>query len=206
MLDYGQFYASQTFNNVANGRRIQIGWMNGPGPLPNMPFNQQMSVPCDLTLVKSSGSYAIHRMPVKEIESLRTGTTKEFTGPLSLMNRPLSMLTGGFYDLDFTFTLTRHSPIKIYIGGHDLVVNPSGRFISFLGRTAPFTPTNGQIKLRILIDRASVEIFLMEGETSLSCYLPSSKILPKDTGVGVDYDEKDVKLDYLQAAKLKSTW
>ena len=44
-------YAAQTFNDIpaADGRRIQIAWMNG-GQYPGMPFNQQMSFPVSLTL------------------------------------------------------------------------------------------------------------------------------------------------------------
>ena len=47
----GNFYAAQSYSDIpaADGRRIQIAWMNG-GRYPKMPFNQQMSIPAELTL------------------------------------------------------------------------------------------------------------------------------------------------------------
>ena len=50
--DYGaNYYAVQTYSDIpaADGRRIQISWMNG-GKYPDMPFNQQMSFPCEMKL------------------------------------------------------------------------------------------------------------------------------------------------------------
>ena len=206
MLDYGQFYASQTFNNVVNGRRIQIGWMNGPGPLPNMPFNQQMSVPCDLALIHGGEGFTILRLPVKEIESLRTKTIDEVDCNIATMNHALAGLKGGLYNLDMMFELVRDTQIHVTIDGHDLAVNPTNKSISFLGDSAPFSTTNGQIRLRILIDRSSVEVFLMDGQSSLTAYLPASNVIPKDRKVSVSLNGYDTKIKFLRASELKSTW
>ena len=51
-FEYGaNYYAAQTYSDIprSDGRRIQIAWMNG-GQYPGMPFNQQMSLPGELTL------------------------------------------------------------------------------------------------------------------------------------------------------------
>ena len=64
--DYGaNFYAAQTWSDVPefDGRRIQIAWMSGSNP-PDMPFNQQMSFPCKLTLRTTSEGIRLHREPV----------------------------------------------------------------------------------------------------------------------------------------------
>ena len=65
------YYATQTWSNVpeSDGRILQIAWMKG-GSFPEMPFNGQMSFPCELTITKFNFGYKLIRKPVKEIELL----------------------------------------------------------------------------------------------------------------------------------------
>ncbi len=70
--DFGKnYYATQTWSNIPkdDGRTIQIAWMKG-GKFPDMPFNGQMSFPCQLSLTNFSFGYKLIRQPVKEIELL----------------------------------------------------------------------------------------------------------------------------------------
>ncbi len=71
-VDFGaNYYAVQSYSDIppADGRRIQIAWMTG-GSYPQMPFNQQMSFPCELTLRKTEDGLRMYRWPVKEISNL----------------------------------------------------------------------------------------------------------------------------------------
>ena len=70
---YGNFYAAQTFSDTPDGRRIQIGWGNGIA-FPGMPFNQQMTIPCELTLHSSAEGIRMFARPVAELASLRGKT------------------------------------------------------------------------------------------------------------------------------------
>src|SRR5206468_2650106 len=53
-VDYGKdFYAAVTYNDVPDGRRIAIGWMNNwnyAGAIPTDPWRSAMSVPRELAL------------------------------------------------------------------------------------------------------------------------------------------------------------
>jgi len=65
------FAAAQTFNDAPDPRRIQIAWMRGSDfAAKGMPFNQQMSFPCVLSLRTTKDGIRLFRWPVKEIESL----------------------------------------------------------------------------------------------------------------------------------------
>lgn len=70
--DFGpNFYATQSWGDIEGqaGRRVQIAWMRG-GKYPDMPFNQQLTFPCDLTLRELGGSLRVFRKPVSEIQLL----------------------------------------------------------------------------------------------------------------------------------------
>lgn len=69
-MDSGtNYYAVQTYSNAPDDRRIQIAWMNGSN-FPDMPFNQQMSFPRELTLHRVDKGYVLKSMPVNELALL----------------------------------------------------------------------------------------------------------------------------------------
>ena len=65
------FYATQTWANTetGDGRRIQTAWMRGASS-PDMPFNQEISFPCVLTLRSTPGGPRVYREPIHEIALL----------------------------------------------------------------------------------------------------------------------------------------
>ena len=65
----GYFYASQTFNDTPDGRRIQIGWGRNITH-PGMPFNQAQLFPTELKLKRTTDGYRMCATPIKEISSL----------------------------------------------------------------------------------------------------------------------------------------
>ena len=77
-LWHGNFYASQTFSDTPDGRRILIGWGNGI-TFPGEPFNQQMTLPCELTLRPTTEGVRLFARPVAELASLR-GKEHSFDG------------------------------------------------------------------------------------------------------------------------------
>ncbi|VGO16883.1 Levanase [Pontiella desulfatans] len=71
---HGAFYAAQTFSDVPDGRRIQIGWVRTdayPKQFPAQIVNQSFTLPHELTLVKAADGLRMAFNPVKEVEKLR---------------------------------------------------------------------------------------------------------------------------------------
>ena len=72
--DFGRiFYATMTFENMpeSDSRRIQLAWLRAWDDYPkNMPFNQQVSFPCELTLHEEEDGLTLFRYPIGEIGML----------------------------------------------------------------------------------------------------------------------------------------
>jgi len=62
------YYAAQTFNNMPDSRRVQIGWANHN--YPGMPFTQGQLFPTELKLKKTYDGLRLTPTPIKEISTL----------------------------------------------------------------------------------------------------------------------------------------
>jgi sucrose-6-phosphate hydrolase SacC (GH32 family) len=196
--DYGNnFYAAQSWHNT-NDRRIQIGWMRG-GRYPGMPFNQQMSFPCELTLRTAEKGIKLFRYPVKEIETLHTKPFELADQSLEPGSNPLSHLAGDLFDIDMEIVPGASAEFGIRL--HTQAVTYANNRISCLGSTAGLSLVNGKLKLRILVDRTSIEVFANDGEISMTCCF-----LPKEKSTGLEFYTKDVNVTirFLRVSKLKS--
>jgi sucrose-6-phosphate hydrolase SacC (GH32 family) len=172
--DFGaNFYAAQTWNNMAD-RRVQIAWMRN-GKYPGMPFSQQMSFPCALTLLRSAAGLRLHRQPVEEIKLLYDTLSYHDSFTLKPGMNPLAGIEESAFDLHFEADLSSAGAIVFRIYGREIRYAPGQHVISALGQAARLTSDNGLIKLRIIVDRTSIEIFGNEGAVSMSsCFIPDS--------------------------------
>ena len=193
------FYAAQSWNNT-KGRRVQIGWMRG-GKYPGMPFNQQMSFPCELTLRTSAKGIRLHRYPVKEIERLHGERLDLADRILKPGDNPLAQLSGDLFDVQMAFEPSRDAKLSIRL--HGQAVTYAGGTLSCLGKSAAVSPVEGKVALRCLVDRTSLEAFANEGEVSMSfCFLPKKN----DTKLEVRAEGGDVRIESLRVWRLRSAW
>lgn len=181
--DFGSnYYATQTWSNIPaeDGRTIQIAWMRG-GKFPDMPFNGQMSFPCELSLTKFSFGYKLVRNPIKEIELLH-GKHYEWEKKNIIPGINMNILKNvkgdcfhikGEFDLktadNFGFMVRQNKKNQ----GVEIMYNVKREVLTVLNSTVPLTPVNNHISLEILIDRASIEIFANGGQAVVSnCFTP----------------------------------
>ena len=77
---HGAFYAAQTFSDLPDGRRIQIGWVRTDTYLEqfrDQVVNQAFTLPHEMTLRETSEGLRVFFSPVKETEKLRGGVITE---------------------------------------------------------------------------------------------------------------------------------
>ncbi len=168
--DYGaNFYAVQTYSDIpaSDGRRIQIAWMRD-GKYPGMPFNQQMSFPCELTLRQTDDGLRLFRQPVQEIRKLYRQTHHVKPSTLNEGDTPLSDLHGEFWDITAEIELQTATEFGISVRGESVRYSVADKTLTCLGRSAPLTAQNNRITLRLLVDRTSLEVYGNEGQVSLS--------------------------------------
>lgn len=203
--DYGaNFYAAQTWSDVpeSDGRRIQIAWMNGSNP-PDMPFNQQMSFPCKLTLRTTSAGIRLHREPVAEIENIHAYTHAWSDRQLKPGENLLAGLTGELFDIRAEVALNDASEFGFKIRGQDIRYNVAEQQLTFLERSGPLASQNGRIRLQLLVDRISIEAFGNDGELSMTSYfLPDLD----NADVGIYAEGGTATLVLLKVHELKSSW
>ncbi len=191
------FYAAQTWTHT--GRRVfQIGWMRG-GKYPGMPFNQQMSFPCELSLRTTPRGVRLCRMPVEAIATLRSNS--DFIESHALAQGK-TLQVGRPADLvDVELTVASSASFSVRLGGQD--VTCSGGRIRCLGKEADLPPSGGVVSLRILVDRTSIELFGNEGEISMSsCFLSPDKSEPVQVTAGTG----GLDIRRLAVHQLSSAW
>lgn len=197
----GNFYAAQTWNNAPSGV-VQIAWMNG-GQYPGMPFNQQMSFPCELTLGLSGTAPFLRRRPVKEIESLHGQTVRVRNLPVKEAIRLGEGLPAGPLDIMVELDLRDATAVDIRISGIHICYTAGDQTLSCLGSKAPLALEEGILKLRALVDITSIELFGNDGRVSLSsCFLPAEA----EPGLTLSACGGAAQLGSLEMIALKSIW
>ena len=189
--NYGNcFYASQTFSDIPeeDGRRIQIGW--GQVDLRGMPFNQMMTFPVTLTLRSTDEGLRMFAYPVEEIEKLHGKGHEWEDEQLEPGDNPLEDVKGNLFDIAAEIELGSAEEVGLEINGFRVSYNVEEKRLA-AGNieerrrgadeedeedgdrgAATLAPVDGKIRLRILVDRPSVEIFANDGRI----YMPMQHV------------------------------
>ncbi len=199
---YGNYYAAQTFDSVPNGRRIQIGWGSGIA-FPGMPFNQQMTVPCELMLRRTDDGIRLFVVPIKELETLRCGERIWKDLLVKPGENPLASVRGELLDLETEFQPVGADQVIFTLRSVPVVYDVRKREVSCQGKTAPLKPRGGRVVLRLLIDRGSVEVFGNEGQIALSAGV---LVPPDNQSLALSAKGGSVKVNRLGVSTLKSAW
>ncbi len=132
----GALYAAQTFSDVPDGRRIQIGWVRTTQfdtRFPDQMVSQSFTLPQELTLRETEAGLRMFINPVRETERLRAH--------LPVVNNGLKSCEGNLSEVLIEFE---------ELDRHELIIN--GIDASFTGRSA-----------RIFTDRTFNEVYVDGG-------------------------------------------
>ncbi|MBS1727101.1 MAG: glycoside hydrolase family 32 protein [Armatimonadetes bacterium] len=192
------FYATQSWANTetGDGRRIQAAWMRG-SKFPNMPFSQQVSFPCQLTLHSTPDGLRIHREPIAEIAKLHDGHHDWKNVDLQ-SGKSLSLTKDGeLFHLVAQVEIADGAKLNLNIRGNNVTLTKN----ELESGDAKGTTTNAVHRVEILIDRGSIETFVNHGELSSTRFA-----LPEGEGIDLSAEGGDVKIQSLTLYRLKSIW
>jgi fructan beta-fructosidase len=174
-LWHGNFYAAQTFSNTPDGRRIQIGWGNGI-TFPGTSFNQQMTIPCELTLRTTPEGVRMFADPVAELCKLH-GRKHAWTNlTLNPGDNPLNKVHGDLFDISAEIKTTGANAVTFSLRGIPVRYDFAKQEITCDKLKAPLATKDGKLRLRLLLDRGSIEIFGNGGRVAISQHIrPDAK-------------------------------
>ena len=191
-VDYGiDFYAMQTVK-ASDGRRIMIGWMQNwdtcaNNRIPKGKWFGQMSLPRELSIKDGR----LIQKPVRELENLRTNKVEyknvAFEDVIRLdgvsgrcVDMEITLRPGDAQDIYKKFAVrfaqneTCHTAVSFRpyesILKIDRKFSGSRRAIIHQRRSL-VNSENGELKLRLILDRYSAEIFVNDGEHVLTATL-----------------------------------
>ena len=199
-MDYGKdHYATVTWNNAPDGRCIAIGWMSNwqyANNVPTLQYRSANTIARDLSLFKQDGRIFLKSEPCKEMfEARKDGRQIKTVNVAKAETISLSPQSdNGAYEVELSinpgkskevsFTLSNGKGEKVLMT-YDVVKKTfamdrteSGE-VSFSKDFPAVTemPVNKskELKLRLFVDKSSVEAFVNNGEFVMTnCVFPES--------------------------------
>jgi fructan beta-fructosidase len=201
-LWHGRFYAAQTFSDAPDNRRIQIGWGQGI-TFPHMPFNQQMTLPVELSLRRQGEDLRLHSQPVKELTALRKDRRAWSNIELREGKEPLARLDGNLFEIKAEISPRTARQVGLRIRGVEVTWNAAKKQLKCHDVTAPLALDDGILRLHVFVDRGSFEVFAEDGRVALSV-----AVIPSETedSLGTLISGGAAKLESLEIFTLRSAW
>lgn len=169
----GVSYAAQSFFGT-DGRVIRTSWDRIK--IPENGFSQQMGVFTEMHLDKKEDEIFLCALPIKEYDNLRE---REFPFD-GVLAKPETFDTGsGALDISISSEYTSDGGFCLNIFGEELVVDLEENTIRFKNIKMPVSLDRNGVELRIIVDRATVEIFSDNGRYTACVMNLSDDNLPR---------------------------
>jgi len=223
-LDYGpDDYAGVTWSNIDNGRKIFLGWMSNwayANVVPTSRWRSANTIPRDLSLKKVNDRYyvasSISPELLSDVSAEKSFNVIAVNDSLlihddKLVDLSKSIFTGTFEAKDFEIELSNKQNQKVTVGFNK---NDNRFYIdrSKSGNTtfsdgfikqpnAPRVLKDGLIKVQIVMDVSSVEVFFDDGLTVMtSVFFPNSPL------TDITLKGESLKVEGANVKVLKSIW
>jgi len=198
------FYAAQTFSNEPKGRRIEIGWWRTHTKDKGMVFNQSMSIPMELKLIKTGDGTRLSRTPVEELHALRkkehSFVNKKIGGNSTSLLKDLKIDLAEIY---VDFELGKAEGMVFDIRGVLVKYDVKKQELSVDGVKAKVPMTGKKLELTMYVDRTGLEIFANKGLV----FMPININLdPENQSLAIKTNGGEAIINRLTVYELGSSW
>jgi levanase/fructan beta-fructosidase len=170
-MDYGKdHYATVTFDNAPDNRRVAIVWMSNwqyAGAVPTKQFRSANALPRDLDLFTDGTETYCGVMPSKEVDALRGGKLKNPTSACEIV-----VDVKGTMELTLSNTKGEQVTMKYDAQKQTFAMDRTKSGDCSFSEAFPIVtvaPTHGNLKqLRLFIDHSSIEAFASDGKMAMT--------------------------------------
>ena len=169
-MDYGKdHYATVTFDNAPDGRKIALAWMSNwqyANQVPTKQFRSANSVPRDLDLFEYKGETYCGVTPSRELNTIRGKATNKLSSTCEIV-----VDLKGSTEIVLSNSLGEQVVMKYDEAKETFSMDRTRSYASFSEAFPVNTvaPTYGHIKqLRIFVDNCSIEAFDADGKMAMT--------------------------------------
>ncbi|MDX8045524.1 GH32 C-terminal domain-containing protein [Gracilibacillus sp. S3-1-1] len=230
--DFGkEFYASMSFANMPDDRRVALAWMTNwdyPFDFPTDGWQGQLTIPRKLQLMDTSDGIRLAQSPIVELETLRHPVFEEKDKHVTpeTASDLLKKINEASYEIEMEVEIPSDSPVDEFgiqfregieeqtVLGYNVedhlmfidrsnsgVTNFSNQFTTL--HEAPLFQENKRIKLNVFVDNGSIEVFVNNGEVVFT-----DVIFPRATSRGMSFFTEGGAVDIvsLEVFRLDDIW
>ncbi len=145
--------------------------------------------------------------PVAEVASLRGKAHRFDSLPLKPGDNPLPGLTGNLFDVRAEAEVGDSGVLAFNIAGTPVVYDGVKKALACGDVQGPLPPEGNIVRLRILVDRGSIEVFGNDGRVAISRkFTPNGDKSASLPALSVSSNGPQVKIRSLQVDELESAW
>ena len=199
-------YATQSWSHSyeGDGPFYQMGFMFLPdGANHDRTWSQQQIFPVELTLETISGAIRLCRNPINAIKQLRYDPHVWNDQEIEPGDDPLSELDGDVFEIIAEIEPGQAKEVGFSIRGETLSYSATAERLTFMESDAFLPMANGAVKLRMIVDRGSVEVYANQGEVTFT-----KLFYPEPSNLDLELFSKGgtAKIRALEVYRLQSIW
>lgn len=199
----GARYAAQTFDNTPDSaKRIQIGWMIDSS-FPDMPFQQAMDIPVELSLIRTPDGLRLRALPVSAMETLRQSPTVFPAQPLAPGTHTLPFAPAKACEIVLALRPQGAQKLTLFLPGLALAYDVPSQTLHAGKENLPVPLIDGALRLRVFGDANLLQVFRADGLQHLS--LANLK-LPDDSTFALAVEGGPIQVESLTYYPLRSLW